>query len=95
MSSPRFEAFLARLYSDDAFRRGFSAAPSAVASSEELTRAETEAALAIDLEALEAAGRSFGHKRQRKGTPMSTVRTSPWRALSSRLRWWARPRSSR
>ncbi len=63
MTGPQFEIVLARLYTDDAFRTRFLAAPERVALSEGLTPAEAQALAAIDREGLELAAESFAKKR--------------------------------
>ena len=65
MSSPAFEAFLARLYTDARFRRRFLAAPRAAAERAGLSPAECAALERIDREGLEMAARSFAAKRAR------------------------------
>ena len=67
MSSPRFEAFLAELYTDDDARRRFLADPRACARRAGLDDAECEALAAIDHVGLELAARSFAHKRAARG----------------------------
>ena len=63
MTGPRFEIVLAQLYTDDAFRARFLAAPEQVAFSEGLTSDEAQALAAIDREGLELAAASFARKR--------------------------------
>jgi len=66
VTGPRFELFLARLYTDAGFRARFLADPGAVASDEGLTEAEIEAAVGIDREGLLLAAESFEKKRRSK-----------------------------
>jgi hypothetical protein len=67
MSSPRFEAFLARLYTDDGFRRRFLADPRALARHAGLDAPAIEALVRIDRAGLELAARSFAHRRAARG----------------------------
>ena len=67
MTGPAFEVVLARLYTDDAFRTRFLAAPWKVALAEGLTPAEADALAAIDLEGLELAAESFAKKQSSRG----------------------------
>jgi hypothetical protein len=67
MSSPGIEAFLARLYTDDAALAAFLAAPGAAAAAAGLDAAEIAALAAIDRNGLVMAARSFGAKRGRAG----------------------------
>lgn len=73
MSSRRFEALLARLYTDDGFRRRFLADPRTTAGDAGLDGAEVEALVAIDRVGLELAARSFAHKRAAR-----RPRRRPW-----------------
>jgi hypothetical protein len=59
--SPAFEAFLARLYTDDAFRAAFLADPRRAAAA--LGPEEIAALERIDRLGLELAAASFAHKR--------------------------------
>jgi hypothetical protein len=63
MSSPRFEAFLARLYSEAAFLDRFLAAPESAMSEAGLDAREREAAIAIERVGLQMAARSYAAKR--------------------------------
>ena len=63
MSSPGFEAFLARLYVDEAARRRFLDDPRGVARAAGLDEAEVDALARIDRAGLELAARSFAAKR--------------------------------
>ena len=68
VSRPALEAFLARLYVDDAFRAAFLADPGAAAKNGGLTAAEAAALEAIDREGLALAAESFAHKRNGRPT---------------------------
>ncbi len=83
MSSPRFEAFLARLYADEAFRERFLAAPEAVAEAFGLAPDERAALAAIDLTGLELAARVFARKLEYKA---EYKRRQGWRGRWRR-RW--------
>jgi hypothetical protein len=63
MSSPRFEAFLARLYSDFRFLSRFMRAPAQVAREAGLDLREQAAAAAMDRAGLLMAARSYELKR--------------------------------
>jgi len=67
MSSPRFETFLARLYSDREFLAHFMRAPQNVTREAGLDAREQQAALAIDRAGLLMAARSYELKRQARG----------------------------
>jgi len=71
MSSPRFEAFLARLYSDPEFLSCFMRAPEQAGREAALDSREQAAAAAIDRAGLLMAARSYELKRRarRTGTP--------------------------
>ena len=63
MTGPKFEQFLAKLYTDpDALQR-FLDAPEAFARAEQLEEEEIGAAIAIDREGLLLAAESFARKR--------------------------------
>jgi hypothetical protein len=64
MSSPRFETFLARLYSDREFLAHFMRSPASVTREAGLDVREQQAALAIDRAGLLMAARSYELKRQ-------------------------------
>jgi hypothetical protein len=66
MSSPRFEAFLARLYTDENFRARFLADIRGEAERHNLSDEECTALEKIDRVGLEMAARSFGKKRESK-----------------------------
>ena len=63
MSTPAFEAFLARLYTDAAARARFLAEPEAEARRAGLNPDQCRALAAIDRTGLEMAARSFARKR--------------------------------
>jgi len=63
MSSPRFEAFLARLYCDRDFLEEFMREPGRVTQEAGLVEREQQAAVAIDRAGLLMAARSFESKR--------------------------------
>jgi hypothetical protein len=78
--SPRFEAFIVRLYTDDELRRAFLVDPRTVAQAAGLGEAETMALEAIDRPGLELAARSFGVKRRATGkTRRASPDRRPWR----------------
>lgn len=66
MSSPQFEAFLARLYSDQDFLNEFLRAPEGTAAHSGLDPRERRAAAAIDRAGLLMAARSYALKRARR-----------------------------
>ncbi len=66
MNTAALEAFLARLYTDDALRERFLAAPQAEAQRAGLNAAEAEALAAIDRVGLELNVRSLTRKRERR-----------------------------
>ncbi len=63
MTAPAFEAFLARIYVDEAARRRFLTDPRGEARAAGLDDAETAALERIDREGLALAARSFAWKR--------------------------------
>ncbi len=65
MTSPAFEAFLARLYVDADFRTVFLADPRGAARRAGLSEAECEALAGIDRTGLELAATSFAAKREK------------------------------
>jgi hypothetical protein len=83
MSSPHFEAFLARLYADEAFREQFLAAPENTARAFGLSPEEGAALAAIDLTGLELAARVFAKKLDYKAV---YKRRQGWRTRWRR--WW-------
>ncbi len=64
MSSHRFETFLARLYSEDAFLHRFLASPDIATTEAGLDEREKLAAAAIDRVGLMMAAQSYRAKRQ-------------------------------
>ena len=66
MSTPRFEAFLARLYVDERARADFLADPRAEAIKAGLTAAEVESVVQIDLIGLDLLTKSLERKRRRQ-----------------------------
>ncbi len=66
MNTAALEAFLARLYTDDALRERFLADPQAEAQRAGLSAAEAEALAAIDRIGLELNVRSLNRKRERR-----------------------------
>jgi len=64
MSSPQFEAFLARLYCDRDFLEEFMREPDRVIKEVGLSEREQQAAVAIDRAGLLMAARSFDSKRR-------------------------------
>ncbi len=83
MSSPQFEAFLARLYADEAFREQFLSAPENTAHAFGLSPEECAALTAIDLTGLELAARVFAKKLDYKA---EYRRRQGWRTRWRR--WW-------
>jgi hypothetical protein len=79
MSSPRFETFLARLYSDREFLAHFMRAPENVTREAGLDAREQQAALAIDRAGLLMAARSYESKRKGRGAGGSL-----WRRIMQR-----------
>jgi hypothetical protein len=67
MSSPQLEAFLARLYTDEALRAAFLGCPEAVARGAGLAEREAAALAMIDRDGLVIAARSFRAKRAARG----------------------------
>lgn len=63
MSAPAFEAFLARLYTEPAFRARFLADRRGEAERAGLTPEECEALATVDADDLELAAASFARKR--------------------------------
>ena len=61
--SPAFEAYLARIYTDDAERAAFLADPRGRAAAVRLSPAEVDALAAIDRDGLALAVQSFRRKR--------------------------------
>ena len=67
------ERFLARLYTERAFRAAFFADPAATGAREGLSAEECRAVAAIPPDHLNRAARSFGHKRSTKARPASIL----------------------
>jgi len=67
MSSPRLEAFLARLYTDEAALRDFLRAPAETAGNAGLSDEEISAMATCDRDGLVMAARSFRAKRNARG----------------------------
>ena len=67
MNSAQLEAFLARLYTDEALRSRFLDDPEALARAEGMAEQEASALAAIDRTGLQMAATSFTHKRQALG----------------------------
>lgn len=65
MTTPAFEAFLARLYTDDALRARFLHSPERVARAAGLNDDEVASLQEIDREGLAMASRSFTAKREK------------------------------
>ena len=78
----RFEAVLARLYTDEAYRTAFLASPEEAARAEGLDATDCEALAAIDREGLDMAAASYARKRQMKaGSGKPPSRRSVWARL--------------
>lgn len=84
MSSPALEAFLAKLYTDDALRQAFLDDPHAQALLHGLTQEEAAAMAAIDHTGLQMAAASFNFKRAAHGGKLKPAQPW-WRRL---LRRW-------
>lgn len=82
MTTPRFEAFLARLYTDESFRNRFLQNGQEAAGEFGLGKAEIEDLESIDLTGLELAAESFARKRlwKEKHPPPSL-----WKRVSGRI----------
>jgi len=63
MNAQELEAFLARLYTDDALRAAFLTAPAEVARKAGLREENVDALERIDREGLKLAAHSYSHKR--------------------------------
>jgi hypothetical protein len=89
VSSPRFEAFLARLYSEPAFLDRFLSAPEQAMSEAGLDAREREAAIAIERVGLQMAARSYAAKRSaRVRGPRRGRMPGGWLSnLRRRCRW--------
>lgn len=66
MSTPEFEAFLARLYTDPAVRLRFLHDRFAESQAANLSPEQAASLASLDGEALEAAAQSFARKREQK-----------------------------
>lgn len=66
MSTPEFEAFLARIYTDAAARTRFLRDREGEARAAGLSAEQVESVKGLDAEALEAAAVSFARKREHK-----------------------------
>jgi len=66
MSTPQFEAFLARLYTDAAVRTRFLRDREGEARAAGLSAEQVESLAELDADALEAAAVSFARKREQK-----------------------------
>lgn len=96
MSDERLEIFLARLYTDAAFRADFLANPRDIAAAAGLSPADCDGLCAIDRDGLELAARSYEHKRRGRaelpaGTP---AKQSPSGWLRATLQWMFRRTAS-
>jgi len=85
MTTPAFEAFLARLYTDAEFRRRFLNDPRQMAAGAGLSTEEVSHLMAIDRVGLELAAKTFAYKRARFGRSSSRY-VKPLRAIFSTLR---------
>jgi len=66
MTSPAFEAFLAKIYVDAGYRARFLADPRGTARRAGLSEEECESLASIDRTGLEMAANSFSRKREQK-----------------------------
>ncbi|WP_308921644.1 hypothetical protein [Janthinobacterium sp. J1-1] len=85
MSSPALEAYLAKLYTDDALRQAFLDAPQTQSVLHGLSPQEAEAMAAIDRIGLQMAAASFQHKRAAHGAH-AKQQQGWWRRLLERWR---------
>jgi len=83
MSSPAFEAFLARLYIDEDLRLRFLTSPADVARESGLSDTERQAVEAIDRDGLILAAESYARKRGRK-SDLSRSRRQLWSSALGR-----------
>ena len=86
MSSPQFEAFLARLYRDQAFLQAFMRDPEIVTRAAGLDEREQRAAVAIDRAGLLMAAQSYELKRagrRRRGLMRWLIESGTWRSLQT------------
>ena len=81
MTSPAFEAALARIYTDEQFRRQFFADPEGTARETGLSLEEARALANIDRVGVEMAARTFAWKRQRLRKPLRLIVDILWRRL--------------
>ncbi len=79
MTTPRFEAFLARLLVDAVARRKFLADPKGEAVRAGLSPQEAESLAAMDRVGLALAARSFARKREQKQGPARSGAIRRWR----------------
>jgi hypothetical protein len=85
MTTPAFETFLAKLYTDAEFRRRFLDDPQQMAAGAGLSTEEVSHLTAIDRVGLELAAKTFAYKRARFGRNSSRY-IKPLRAIFSTLR---------
>lgn len=91
MNASRLEAFLARLYTDEALRRDFCARPAEVARQAGLDAATVDRMLAIDLDGLRLAADSYARKRAAHDRQQQRNRR-PWvQRVATFLRRWTTP----
>jgi hypothetical protein len=90
MSSPRIEAMLARLYTDDAALAAFLCSPVESARAFGLDAGEAAALATVDRDGLVMAAASYRAKRANR-TGRSRWRRA-WHALADATRRWASPR---
>lgn len=76
MNAAALEAFLARLYTDDALRRAFLRSPERVARDSGLDEAGVRAVAAIDREGLAMAASSY--EKKRASHVAKRARRGPW-----------------
>ena len=69
MTTPAFEAFLARIYTDEIIRAAFLRNPIETARNAGLSEPECQALAAIDRKGLQMAADSFAAKRRKKHSP--------------------------
>lgn len=81
MSASVIEQLLARLYTDEDFRRVFLAAPLEMALAAGLDSAEAQALAAIDRDGLAMAAHSYAHKRAAHSRKSSGIRAGLLRRL--------------
>lgn len=76
MSTPAFEAFLARIYVEDEFRERFLQDPSGEALRAGLTQEQAASLESIDRTGLRMAAHSFARKRSKRGMNTRNTRKS-------------------